>query len=379
MDNNRVIKVKTAASGPFVFSWLFSEEVINPLLTKIDILYNTVRDLPILPSVYAQLEEDLIRRSIFGTAAIEGNPLDEKRVGEILSEPDIEKSRERAEQEIINLKKTYDIIKNIDNAKYELNLEEKNIKAIHYDITSGIEYGNNLPGLYRDFKVKVGNSEHGGVYTPPKCEKDVNLLMSKFIEFMKSKNIIDLHPVLRAAIAHFHFSKIHPFGDGNGRTARIIEASLLKSAGIKYVPQMLSNYYYRNMDDYYWAFSLSIKNKEHAVTPFVEFVAKGIIESLEEIKEFIIYYIRIVTLREHFQSLKRNKKLTQRQFDILDILLNYLDSFTIEDLLTLSPFEIVYRGISKRTASRDIKKLLGLKLIEEKESGKYCFNYRALG
>lgn len=222
MDNNRVIKIKTVASGPFVFSWLYSEEQIKPLLIEADVLYRTMSDLPILPSMFSQLNEDIIRKSIFGTAALEGNPLDEERVGEILSTPDKIKSSERAEQEIINLKKAYNYIREVDIKQKVFVPKEKGIKAIHSDVTSGIEYENNIPGTYRDVKVKVGDREHGGTYTPPKCYKDIQLLMEKYIEFINSEEINALHPFLRAAIAHYHFSKIHPFGDGNGRIGRLL-------------------------------------------------------------------------------------------------------------------------------------------------------------
>ena len=298
MDNNRVIKIKTVASGPFVFSWKYSEEQIRPLLIEADVLYRTMSDLPILPSMFSKLNEEIIRKSIFGTAAIEGNPLDEERVGEILSESDKVDSRTRAEQEIVNLKEAYNAIKDIDSLKLVFIPREKSIKAIHSDVTSSIEYENNIPGTYRDVKVKVGDREHGGTYTPPKCYKDIQLLMEKYIEFINSEEINALHPILRAAIAHYHFSKIHPFGEGNGRTARIIEASLLRNAEIKYVPHLLSNYYYTNIDGYYWAFSLSNKHKDHEITPFLEFVLKGIIESIKNVKEEITRYIRELTLQD---------------------------------------------------------------------------------
>ena len=75
MDNSMTIR--TFKSGHFVFSSKYETARLTESLTTAKILYMTVKDLPILPQLAAPLEEELIRRSIFGTAAIEGNPLSE--------------------------------------------------------------------------------------------------------------------------------------------------------------------------------------------------------------------------------------------------------------------------------------------------------------
>lgn len=137
-----------------------------------------------------------------------------------------------------------------------------------------------MPGQYRNHIVKVGNADHGNVYTPPKCLADIENLMREFLEWINSDSITSLNPILRAGLAHYNMGLIHPFGDGNGRTARLIEALLMKSSGIRYVPIMLSNFYYAHINEYCRAFSLTRKDKEHTVTTFLEFVLKGVIESL---------------------------------------------------------------------------------------------------
>jgi Fic family protein len=96
-----------------------------------------------------------------------------------------------------------------------------------------------MPGQYRNHIVKVGNADHGNVYTPPKCLADIENLMREFLEWINSDSITSLNPILRAGLAHYNMGLIHPFGDGNGRTARLIEALLMKSSGIRYVPIML--------------------------------------------------------------------------------------------------------------------------------------------
>jgi Fic family protein len=240
-----------------------------------------------------------------------------------------------------------------------------------------VDYESNIPGKYRNHIVKVGNEEHGGIYTPPKCIENIKKLMAIFVKWINDKPVDE--PILRAALGHYHFALIHPFGDGNGRTARIIEAIILKEAGNKYIPIMLSNYYYRHMDDYYWAFSKSLKNKENSVSDFLEFVLRGVIESLHHIKNRITYFIRKFTLREYYLFLRSQKTITQRQHDLLILLLDNLKSFNLKDLISKEPYMLLYRRVTERTARRDLKKLHERNLISNVENNYFELNLRILG
>ena len=377
MDKSKVEKVDTFKSGRFAFSWNYSSEAILELQVRASILYRTIADLPILPDLASKLEEDVIRRSIFGTAAIEGNPLTEEQVGEVLElfpegEPALE---EIAEREISNLRAAYRLFDEVETE--DLHITEELLRKIHKLITLGIEHPENVPGKYRSHIVKIGDKDHGGIYTPPKILDDIKMLMKELVKWINSKKVMELGPIIRAGLAHYHLALIHPFGDGNGRTARLIEALIMRCAGIRYAPLMLSNYYYKNIDEYFLAFSKSIKNKEKDVTPFLEFVFKGLCESLEEIKGVITHFIRLFTMRDYFASLREGRGITQRQHDLLGILLDYLAPFTLNDLYSKPLFRLLYRSVSERTARRDLHKLESMNILTKK-SGGYLLNLRAL-
>ncbi len=375
----RIKKVMTFKSGNFVFSRNLSLSELEPKKIEIRVLYETVNDLPILPELSSSLEQELIRKSIFGTAAIEGNPLTEEKVGEIISESERTANRRNPEIEITNLKKAYDFIKSITGTEQRFELEEDLIRDAHTLITINAEYELNNPGQYRNHKVQVGNRMHGGIHTPPKCLEDVQNLMKEYVKWMNSDEMLEFAAPIRAAFAHYYLGLIHPFGDGNGRTARLIEALILQASGIKYVPVMLSNYYYRNIDDYFQAFSNSIRSKDHDVTPFVEFVLDGCIESLREIKDRITYFIRKLLLRDYYLHLKQNRHLTQRQHDLLLILLDYGKPFSLSDLFGLPQFSILYRTVSDRTARRDLAKLKDMELLINDQNVNLKLNWRAVG
>ena len=112
--------------------------------------------------------------------------------------------------------------------------------------------------------------------------------------------------------------------------------------------------------------------------PFLEFFLKGLISSLEEIQAKIFWWIREFTLRDYYTYLKRNKGITQRQFDFLILLLEYNEKFSLKDLFEKDKFRVIYRRVSERTARRDLKILLDKKLIKLDKTGDYSLDYYAL-
>jgi Fic family protein len=372
--NIDVKKVLTHKSGQFVFSPRFQKDAVWDSLVEVKVLCKVIDELPILPSFSAQIEEDLIRKSIFGTAAIEGNPLQEEQVAEILKREPTEDTANKAEKEIGNLKQAYNMLKKDRPSRA---LTQETIKEVHKIITKDIGHEYNVPGQYRNNMVYVGDEAHGGVYRPPKTLDDINILMKEFVDWINSEEISNHGPIIRAALAHYHFALIHPFADGNGRTARLVEAMLLRSEEIKYVPIMLSNYYYRNIDEYFRVFSKSERNSNYDITPFLAFFINGLKESADKIKDSITYFIRKFTLRDYYHFILEKHGVTQRQFDLLMMLLDNTKDFTLIDLFK-QPFSILYRKVSETTAKRDLKKLSGLGILLHKDNS-YNLNIRLLG
>ncbi|CAG36558.1 hypothetical protein DP1829 [Desulfotalea psychrophila LSv54] len=370
--------ILTYKSGKFYFCHETEMVIVDNLLFKANLLYETVTDLPILPGMSARLDPKIMYSSISGTAMIEGNPIEEEGVKKIAAGEEMPLYTQKDKQEIKNLLSLYQILSEMEPQNGPLIVSEDFIKTMHRIITTEIPHEYNIPGAYRNGEVIVGDKGHGGVYRPPKILADVKMLMKEFVAWLNSEEILGLNPFLRAALAHYHLCLIHPFWDGNGRTARFLESCLLHSANIKYVPKELSNYYYRNVDDYYAAFSKSIKNRKD-VTPFIQFMLEGVVESLMDIKESITFLIRRFALRDFYTHEQKNRAISKRQFALLSLLLDNPIAFTLKDLMDNYPFKILYQKASEQTARRDIKKLLEKNLLKEDDAKKYELNYRALG
>lgn len=371
-------KVLTFKSGNFVFSRRFDQDKIATELKVFHACYDIIASLPTPPHLAAFLDEDLIRKSIFSTAALEGNPLDEKAVGALLQKAEPTAAANHFEREILNLKAAHDTfilaVEKAADAK-PLRLNEGLIKAVHAAITAGVNDAAMSPGLYRNMPVQVGNPEHGGTYVPPKILEDIKTLMAAFVDWINGEALLRTDPVIRAALAHYHLAKIHPFRDGNGRTARMIEAMILAAAGYRHIPSTLWNAYYRDIHDYYIAFSQAEKNADDSVQPFLNFYFNSLRDSLEELRARIIEGTKPLLLRDYVAHLKNEaKELSTRQHQLIKLLMNSKVPFDYKYLKTTLPFKLLYQHVSEKTIKRDIAKLQDLGLLV-KTSGKYRINY----
>ena len=106
------------------------------------------------------------------------------------------------------------------------------------------------PAAFVPHGVQVGTAELGRVHLGAPHE-DLPRLMQEFVEFVNSCRLRTEHPVVRALLAHFFLVTIHPFGNRNGRVSRLVEAAILYEGGYNvHGFYGLSNYFYRNGDEY---------------------------------------------------------------------------------------------------------------------------------
>ena len=100
--------------------------------------------------------------------------------------------------------------------------------------------------------------------------------------------------------------------------------------------------------------------------------------SFEEIKAKIFTWIRVQTLREYYRYLLNKKDISQRQYDLLTILIDTNESFDLKELFEKEIFLVIYRDTSDRTARRDVDELSERKLIELNKNNKYELSWHVL-
>lgn len=362
-------KFLTFKAGKWTFTASCDSSIVYPLLVRAKTMFDAVSAIPLMPDWRSNLKTELITKSIFGTAAIEGNPLTEQEVFNELVSSEEGYNASKAKCEIRNLSALYEKLK--DTGTPEVPLTEELIKSFHAAITKDLAFEDNIPGHYRVSIVKVGDASHGGVYTPPRERIDIINLMRELFLWLNNDDTQKTDPLLLAACVHYYLVRIHPFRDGNGRTARFAEAYMLASAGMGLIAPMLSNYYYRFKDEYFTVISETAKSND--MTPFFVFFLTAFYEELKLIQHEIIPTLKIFMLGDFIRFLSKSKGVTKRQEALLEILLKSVKDVSIDELYRRPDFSGHYKNVSLSTARRDLKKLVDMGLLLQNEK-RYFIN-----
>ena len=161
---------------------------------------------------------------------------------------------------------------------------------------------------------------------------------------------------------------MHPFGDGNGRTARAVEAFMLRQGGVNdRVMVSLSNYYYEHKEEYLAALFES-RQSGHDLTPFLRFALKAVAERCNAVASQILVNHKKVLFREFARALFgqlrswRRRVPAERQLRMLEIL---LDGGSINLGYFSGQFEEPYRDLRHpvRAMARDLIELIDLNAV----------------
>ena len=325
-------------------------------------------------------------RAVHGTTAIEGNPLSEAEVAqqmERLEQQDRDDERKTATKEQLQIRNAGEaqswVRKRFLPDSPPIDLQD--ILTMHEMITRNSDIINNIPGRFRDFPVVVGTEDLGGVHRGAPHER-LPRLMEESIDFINSRRLDDNHPVIRALLAHFFLVTIHPFGDGNGRVSRLVEAGILFQLGYNvHGFYGLSNYFYRHEQEYKSVLQQCRKSQPFDVTPFVRFGVAGFASELKDINNFIkakinrLVYRTMIGRAFNKRMGARRRLLNQRESSLLDFLLSEtepVDPFSdtpsrrisLSELLEANYVQSAYRNVTRRTFHRELMRLGELGFIK---------------
>jgi Fic family protein len=219
---------------------------------------------PFPAAVTKNLHENLVLNWTYHSNAIEGNTLTLKETKVALEGITIGGKTLREHFEVINHSEAIVLLEELVAENQPLS--EWDIKSLHQLILKNIDQEN--AGQYRQVNVLISGAEH-----KPIEAVRVQQFMQDFILWYQN-SATTLHPVERAALVHSHFVKIHPFIDGNGRTARLLmNLELLKAgypAAVIQVEQRL---------DYYQA--LDAAHCADEFEPLIQLIANSVLESFK--------------------------------------------------------------------------------------------------
>jgi len=299
---------------------------ISKSLMTIEANKEVVNSLPITPKILASLRESAKLITTHYSTMIEGNKLNEKEIIKVVKNKSVGKikPKQRDEKEVLGYYVALEHVHQMADKNPLLN--EKIIQTIHAIVMSS---GNPKakPTKYRDGQNVIRDSRSGAiVYMPPEA-KDVPIFMLEMINWInKELAKKDLPLPIIASIAHYQFATIHPYYDGNGRTARLLTTLILHLSGygLKGI-YCLEEYYAKDLGSYYQALSIGnhhnyyMGRAESDITSFIEYFCVGMAKSFESVRKNIVLGLQNKGNQSDKSDLLYH--LDERQKRVLDLFL----------------------------------------------------------
>ena len=337
------------------------------MLGECDAYVRALRDIPLKP----QYREKLLRVSLIkgaqATSAIEGNTLSEEEIQKIEEGWRLPPSKEYLEIEVRNILEAFNaLLKELvldGNSKI---ISSGLIRDFHMMIAKNLgEHIDAIPGRFRDDNRVVGQYRAPDYrYVPQLIDKMCDWLQKEF-HYIKGQNFYT--SVIEAIVAHVYLEWIHPFGDGNGRTGRLLEFYILLRAGLpSIVSHILSNFYNETRAEYYR--QLNNASKKCDLSSFIKYAVKGFRDGLKENLEIIqknqfeIFWHNHIY--ESFAHLKYTKKDAFKRKRELMLQFPVGKEVSVEELQLLTPsIAQKYATVKRTTVLRDLKELQELNLL----------------
>ncbi len=254
-------------------------------LTRIESAKERVIQLPLAPTVLASLRETARLYTTHYSTMIEGNRLEPHQIEKVIKKEEQFEGRERDEKEV---KGYYSALTRVEQwAAQGASPSEKIIQTLHALVMADGKT-HVKPTSYSEGQnvIRDGRSRVL-VYLPPEAH-DVPGLMGALVAWINESR--DIPCPLVAAMAHYQFATIHPYYDGNGRTARLLTTLILHEGGYDLKGlYSLEEYYAHNLGAYYEAISIGDSHNYYMgradadITKWLEYFVEGMAVSFENV------------------------------------------------------------------------------------------------
>ena len=328
----------------------YTDHVIG-LLTRIAAAREVILSAPLIPRWEISLRRDAIIRSAHSSTSIEGNNLSLEQVSDLAAGRKIMAQR-KDKEEVLNYIR---VLENLDVLPQKGEITETVIKKIQKMLTVNAIEDPLDCGVYRSERNKyvvVGNQLTGEISFRPPANEDLSGLMADYMQWLNSDEARKLDPVVMAGIAHYEFVRIHPFVDGNGRTARVIAALILRIRGFDTKQFFcLDDYYDMDRSEYYKALR-TVNPQRRDMTHWLEYFVEGVAVSIDAVRE------RVARLSvERVRTKKKGQiTLTERQMRIVESI-NKNGKVNINDIAGMFK-------ISRQAALKEIGKMVDMDVVK---------------
>jgi len=241
-----------------------------------------ISGVPLRPATARELHQIYLAKGVLATTAIEGNTLsEEEALKRVKGDLKLPPSKEYLGQELDNIIDACNEIADrlFNGCDVAITVDE--IKEFNKAVLRKLPLGDDVTtGEVRAHSVGVGSYRAAPA-------QDCRYLMDRYVQWLNEtlvpfdSNIIAFN-IIKSIVAHVYFAWIHPFADGNGRTARLIEFKILLCSGVPLPSaQLLTNHYNQTRHQYYLELDRASKSGGDLI-PFIQYAVQGYVDGLRE-------------------------------------------------------------------------------------------------
>lgn len=329
-----------------------------------------ISGIPLRPTTASDVELRCFAKGVAATAAIGGNTLTEQEVlQQLLGELKLPASRQHLGQETANIVKAcQQIVESVPTSE-PVELSAGKIKSLNRMVLANVPVGPKvIPGEIRKHQVSGPGYEGAPA-------ADCEFLLDRLLQwlngecFASPEGLKTVCGLLKATAAHIYIALIQPFGDGNGRTARLVEFQILLEVGVPTVAaNLLNSHYNQTRQEYYRQLQQAVQLGGN-VLPFIEYAVEGLTDGLKTQLRYVRDEQWNVTWRNHIDELfagKTDRPAVRRRH--LALGLSLVDGWVpVSEVRHVSARVAAdYAGKTQKCISRDLEMMDEMGIVERK-------------
>jgi len=345
-------------------------EITNKILINIGIIEackEIIENAPLVPAYEKKFKDEVTARTVYHATRLEGNELSLAETQRII-EGGKATGGERDVQEVINYR---NVLKYLEEISREAQKDQtfiftqNHLLKIHSLVTERI-IPKNETGHYRQKEVVLKDSLSGEVVFHPPPALEVPYYLDEFLNWLNKVKNEEIHPVLVAGISLYLLYSIHPFVEGNGRTARGFASLILFVKGYD-VRRFFSleEYFDAHSEDYYQA--LEKTDQTHSqifqrdLTPWLEFFTLALASELSKLKE---------TIKDLSVDGKLKQLLGGKQVQLSERQVRLMDYIAETGQIKMTEAKEIIPMVSEDTLLRDLHDLIKKGILKKKGTTK---------
>jgi Fic family protein len=325
--------------------------------------------VPLRPATAQKLNQLYLAKGARATTAIEGNTLSEEEVlQQIEGTLDLPPSKAYLAQEVQNIVDAFNVLTNEIISGGPVSLTADRFCAFNAAVLKDLPPKPEVvPGAIRTHSVGVM-----GYRGAPAA--DCRYLLERLAEWLGHESFQPdqeygvVRPILAAILAQLYLAWIHPFGDGNGRTARLVELAILISAGVPMpAAHLLSNHYNETRSEYYRQLDLASRSGGDVV-PFIRYAVQGFVDGLRAQLQVVREQQLEVAWRNYVHEMFRTRgggdRVAKRRRELV-LELSTRDTVPFAEIAMMTPhLALLYAPAKLKTLRRDLNELEKMGLVE---------------